>query len=286
MLNAFTVDLEDWYQGLEIPDSAWQGYESRIEYSTNLLLDLLDKHRVKATFFILGPIAEKFPDLVKRISRQGHEIGSHAYSHQFLYRLSPEQLRQELIRSKCLLEDITGKKVTSFRAPFFSITKDSLWALEILSREGFQYDSSIFPVHNYRYGIPKAPKVPFQFRLNGAGQIIEFPISTVKFGTASLPFSGGAYFRLFPYGFTRFCFRKLNNDQIPVVFYIHPWELDPEHPRIKLPRRISLTHYANLKSTKKKLDKLLQEFRFTSLEEVLRNETQGPTLFPEDLAKL
>ena len=286
MLNAFTVDLEDWYQGLEIESSSWDNYESRVEEATSGLLALLDHYQVKATFFVLGYVAEKYPQLVKQIAESGHEIGSHGYSHKFLYSLSRVQFKEELRKSRKVLEDIIGTKVQSFRAPFFSITRDSLWALEVLAEQGFQFDSSIFPVHNYRYGIPKAPQVPFQIRLDGNGMIQEFPISAVKIGKMNLPFSGGAYFRIFPYQFTKFCLRKLNRSQVPVVFYIHPWELDPGHPRIKMPRRISLTHYANLESTKKKLEKLLSEFRFSTLKEVWHNGTKGPVIFPEELKRL
>lgn len=283
MLNAFTVDLEDWYQGLEIDSSAWQGYEDRIESATSNLLALLDDYHVQATFFILGYVAERHPGLVRQIAALGHEIGSHGCSHKFLYRLSPVQLKQELQRCRKILEDITGDKVESFRAPFFSITKDSIWALEILAQEGFLYDSSIFPVHNYRYGLPSAPNVPFQISFGSNGAIQEFPISTIKIGKINFPFSGGAYFRIFPYQLSRYCIRRVNQRQIPVMFYIHPWELDPDHPRIRLPKRISITHYANLDTTKKKLEKLLAEVRFTTLKQTLQNGTKGPVIFPENL---
>lgn len=284
MLNVFTVDLEDWYQGLELDYTAWQGFESRIESSTDRLLELLDRYRVKATFFVLGYVAEQNPGLIKRIVEERHEIGSHGYSHRFLYDLSPELLREELSRSNSLLGQLSGQKVVSFRAPFFSITKDSLWALTILKEKGFLYDSSIFPIHNYRYGLPTAPTTPFRINLNGNSSLSEYPISTIKLGRVNFPFSGGAYFRLFPYSFTKFCIKKLNQSQIPVIFYIHPWELDPHHPRVKLPRRISLTHYARLNSTYKKLVKLFKDFKFTTLKELAKGGEQGPSLLPEELA--
>jgi len=284
VLNAFTVDLEDWYQGLEIDSSAWQGFESRLEQSTKTLLNLLEQHQVKATFFVLGRVAEQHPDLIKQIASAGHEIGCHGYSHQFLYKLSPAELRAELKKSKDLLAELSNQEVVSFRAPFFSVTKNSLWALQILKEEGFRYDSSIFPVHNYRYGLPSAPRTPFQISLNDNNTLKEYPISTIKMLKLNFPFSGGAYFRLFPWWLTRKCIYKLNQQNIPVIFYIHPWELDPDHPRVKLPKRISLTHYARLSSTYKKLVKLLKHFKFTTLKELAEREEQGPSLLPEELA--
>lgn len=284
MMNAFTVDLEDWYQGLEIDHSEWNRFESRVERSTDRLLELLDKFRVKATFFVLGYVAEQHPQLVKKIASQGHEIGSHCYSHRFIYNLSPFQFREELQRSKKMLEGLSDQQVLSFRAPFFSVTKNSLWALQILKEEGFRYDSSIFPVHNYRYGLPSAPRTPFQISINGNNTLQEYPISTIKMGKVNFPFSGGAYFRLFPYRFTQYCINRLNRRKVPVIFYIHPWELDPDHPRVKLPKRISLTHYARLSSTYKKLVKLLKDFKFTTLKELAEREEQGPSLLPEELA--
>lgn len=286
MLNAFTVDLEDWYQGLEIGSDSWSGFESRIERSAEDLLSMLDASRVTATFFVLGHLTEKHPQLIKSIAKQGHEIGSHGLSHQFLYKLTPAQLAEELKRSKSALEGLTGQEVVSFRAPFFSVTKESLWALEVLAKSGYKYDSSIFPVHNYRYGIPRAPRVPFQIRFSDDSRLIEFPISVLRIGGFNFPCGGGAYFRIFPYSVTRFCFYQLNNAGIPAVYYIHPWEIDPLHPRVPLPRRVALTHYFNLKSTKKRLENLLLDFRFTTLRDACQNVGKSPVLFPQDLAQL
>jgi len=284
MLNAFTIDLEDWYQGLEIDYTNWSRFESRIERSTDSLLELLDKFRVKATFFILGYVAEQHPQLIKKIASQGHEIGSHGFSHRFIYNLSPSQFREELQRSRKILEELSNQKVVSFRAPFFSITKSSIWALSVLGEEGFLYDSSVFPIRNYRYGLPSAPSTPFKIELNGNSSLAEYPISTIKMFKLNFPFSGGAYFRLFPWWLTRKCIYKLNQQNIPVIFYIHPWELDPGQPKLKLPKRISLTHYANLKTTHKKLAKLLSDFRFTTLRGLAKHDQKSPSLLPEELA--
>ena len=285
-LNAFTVDLEDWYQGLEIESSMWQQFESRIETGIKTLLSILDEYQVKATFFVLGHLAERYPELIKKIAGLGHDIGSHGYSHTMLYKLTPTQFRDELKRSKGMLEGLCGKKVTCFRAPFFSITRDSLWALDILSEEGFSFDSSIFPVHNYRYGIPEAPRSPFTLTLENRRTIREFPISVHRLAGVNLPFSGGAYFRLLPYRLTHYCIKRVNGLGLPVVFYIHPWELDPHHPRINLPRRISLTHYARLSSTKKKLEKLLKHFKFTSLTGALEQFGKGKVIFSKDFLRI
>lgn len=274
--NGFTVDLEDWFHGLELPSTSWSCFESRIEASLSLLLDLLSANHVRATFFVLGPVAERFPQLVRDLARAGHEIGTHGYSHQFVYRQSPQQFETELRRSKDMLEDMVSQPVRSHRAAFFSITLDSLWALDILAAQGIRYDSSVFPVVNYRYGIPGAPRQIHRI-LCRQGDLIEFPPSTIRFFGVNVPVCGGAYFRILPYWFTRLGLRKLNAAGQPAIFYIHPWELDPAPPHFDLPKRISLTHYWNLTSAAARLKRLLRDFRFTALRDLQASVSIGCT---------
>jgi polysaccharide deacetylase family protein (PEP-CTERM system associated) len=265
VLNAFTVDFEDWYQGLEIDPGEWHRYEGRVGVGTRRLLELLDEAGARATFFVLGYAAEQAPDLVREIRSRGHEIGTHGYGHGFAYRLGQEGFRQDLERSLEVLSRIGVGPVLGHRAPFFSITSRSEWALDVLRQCGLAYDSSVFPVRNYRYGIPGAARWPHQIRPG----LLEFPISTCRLWGTNIPVGGGAYFRLFPYTLTWYGMRRINAAGHPAVFYLHPWELDPEHPRLDLPRRIGLTHYWNLGATAGRLRRLLADFRFAAMHEVL-----------------
>ena len=266
--NALTIDFEDWYQGLEIPYSDWEKFEDRIEMVGDKLLQILEEGDTKATFFILGYVAEKHPEVVKKIKSAGHEIGTHGFSHTLIYKQEREVFRQEMKRAIEFLEDLTGDTILGHRAPFFSITKDSLWALDILGELGIKYDSSIFPVLNYRYGIAGAPRFPYKIKREKY-EFMEFPVSTLKLPGVTLPISGGAYFRIYPYQLTKQALRAVNRSGNPITFYLHPWELDPEHPRIDVPRRIALTHYFNLGATERRLRKLLRDFRFAPMKEVL-----------------
>jgi polysaccharide deacetylase family protein (PEP-CTERM system associated) len=266
--NALTIDFEDWYQGLEIPYSKWDGFEDRIEAAGDRLLKILDETGTKATFFMLGYVAEKHPDIVKRIEAEGHEIGTHGFSHSLIYNQAPELFKTELTRAIRFLEELTGKKVLGHRAPFFSITTDSLWALDILGELGIRYDSSIFPVLNYRYGIADAPRFPYTIKRDKF-EFVEFPISTLKLPGFTMPISGGAYFRIYPYQVTKQAIKSVNRSGQPVTFYLHPWELDPDHPRIDVPRRIAMTHYFNLGATERRLKKLLRDFKLAPMKEVL-----------------
>lgn len=268
VVNALTIDFEDWYQGLEIPHTEWDGYEDRIVPVCSQLLQLLADAHTRATFFVLGYVAEQHPELVREIAAAGHEIGTHGYSHTLIYQQSPAVFRKELSRSIWLLEDLLGTSIAGHRAPFFSINRQSLWALDILGELGIRYDSSIFPVRNFRYGIVDAPRWPFQFQ-TGPTTMVEFPISTWRVLGRNIPIAGGAYFRIFPYAVTRHGLRSINLLGRPAVFYLHPWEIDPAHPRIPLPRRIALTHYFNLSATARRFRRLLREFRFAPLQEVL-----------------
>jgi polysaccharide deacetylase family protein (PEP-CTERM system associated) len=264
--NALTIDFEDWYQGLEIPVGDWRRYEARIDGSGRRLLEVLAEAGTRATFFVLGYVAEHHPALVKEIRAAGHEIGTHGYSHTLVYQQTPALFREELTRSVRSLEDLTGERVLGHRAPFFSVTKESLWALDVVRELGLRYDSSIFPVKNYRYGIADAPRWP---HLVEGLPLHEFPLTTMRVLGTNIPLAGGAYFRIYPYWFTRFALRVSGRRGQPLVFYLHPWEIDSDHPRIPLPRRIAATHYFNLRATQGRLRRLIRDFSFAPMKEVL-----------------
>jgi polysaccharide deacetylase family protein (PEP-CTERM system associated) len=271
MRHAFTVDVEDWFNGIPISNQEKACAPRRLEIGLNRLLKMLAEHRVRATFFVLAPQAEECPELIRRIAEGGHELGCHGWSHDPLFDMTAARFSEETRRAVDVLTNITGKPVTAYRAAYFSITKKSLWALEILAKLGFRYDSSIFPVRNYRYGIADFERRPKRID-TAEGPIYEFPISVRRVLGHNLPVSGGAYFRLYPYSITRANFRAAERSGHPVVFYLHPWELDPEHPRRKFLLQAQLTHYANLCSTETKLGRLLEDFDFGPLGEILDYE--------------
>jgi polysaccharide deacetylase family protein (PEP-CTERM system associated) len=269
IVNAFTVDFEDWYQGLEIHKiDTWHKFESRIERNCLKILDILKAHDTRATFFVLGYLADKHPNLIKMIHELGHEVGSHGYSHSQVFRLTPEQFESEITRTNEAVFKAIGKRPIGFRAPIFSIIKESFWAFDILARNGIRYDSSIYPTLNYRYGVVKANRFRHEVNIDSRHKIVELPVATAKFMNINLPVGGGAYFRVWPYGVTRWAFRQLNKQGRPGVFYMHPWEIDPGQPKIELPARLSLTHYHRLASTENKLHKLLSDFQFSSMSDV------------------
>lgn len=279
ILNALTIDVEDYYQVTnfekQIAREDWPNYPSRVVASTHVILDLLDRYDIKATFFVLGYVAEHHPQLVADIVAAGHEVGSHSYWHRLVYELTPEEFRSDLQRSCAVLEQICGKRIDAYRAPSFSITTQSLWALEILREEGFEVDSSIFPVRHHRYGIPDAPSAPYRLDLP-AGQMWEFPITVSRLGNRwNLPIAGGGYFRLFPLSLTKKLLRRVNVSlSQPFVFYTHPWEFDPEQPRLQAGSPVQrFRHYVNLSTTARKFENLLKTFRFGRLDEVLTQHT-------------
>jgi polysaccharide deacetylase family protein (PEP-CTERM system associated) len=266
--NALTIDFEDWYHGLEIPQSRWDGFERRIEQQGRKLLEIFSQAGVRATFFVLGRVAEQHPQVVKEIAAAGHEIGTHGLAHEFIYRMTPGEFREGMKRSIQTLAELTGMQVLGHRAAYFSITRQSLWALDILRDMGIRYDSSIFPVLNYRYGIENAPRWPYAVYAAGR-PLTEFPLSTVRFFRRNIPVAGGAYFRIYPYAVSRSALRSINRQEHPFTFYLHPWEIDPGHPRIALPRRVALTHYFNLSATEGRVRRLLGDFSFAPMKEVL-----------------
>jgi polysaccharide deacetylase family protein (PEP-CTERM system associated) len=268
--HAFTIDLEDWFHGIPIDQAHKLISERRLHVGTDRLLELLHRHGTRATFFCLGPTAREHPGLIRKITAAGHDIGSHGESHDLIYTMTPDRFREETRRSITDLEDCCGQAVRSYRAAYFSITQRSLWALEVLASLGIQFDSSIFPVRNWRYGIPGYSRRPVRVE-TAHGPIWELPLSTRRVFGRNLPATGGAYFRLYPYCLTRANIRALEREGMPVVFYLHPWELDPDHPRVPFAWKPRLTHYFNLRSTLPRLEHLLSEFSFTTLSEALSN---------------
>ena len=272
--NALTIDVEDYFQvtGFErdIRREDWGTYPSRVAPNTLRILALLRRRGVRATFFVLGWVADHHPDLVREIDEAGHEIGSHSYWHRLVYNLSPKEFRDDLCRSRDLLQDITGKSVTAYRAPSFSITTQALWALDILAEEGFKVDMSIFPTYHHRCGIPGAPCHPYLHETE-SGSLWEFPVSVARIARARLPVSGGGYFRLLPYWLTSRLLQRINHRfRQPFVFYIHPWDLDPEQPRLNVSTRaMRFRHYVNLTTTEAKLKRLLNQFLFDRVDHVL-----------------
>ncbi len=271
MRHAFTVDVEDWYQGIPIGTEARASAERRLDRGLNLLLDVLAQRGYRGTFFVLGPVAQEHPQLVRRLAEAGHEIGCHGWSHDLLYTMTPERFRDETRRANDVISNLTGRPVTAYRAAYFSITKASWWALDVLASLGFRYDSSIFPVRNWRYGISDFEPRPQRVSTR-SGPILEFPLSIRRLFGRRLAVAGGAYFRIYPWAFTRANFKALESRNEPLVFYIHPWELDPGHPRVPFHWKARLTHYVNLRSTEPRLRRLLDEFEFGPLGEVLEHE--------------
>jgi polysaccharide deacetylase family protein (PEP-CTERM system associated) len=274
MRHAFTVDVEDWYQGIPIESGLKSRCERRLHRGVDTLIEMLAERNVLGTFFLLGPVAKEFPEVVRRIADAGHEVGCHGWSHDLLYTMTPERFREETRRAVGAISSITGRPVTAYRAAYFSLTRASYWALEELAALGFQYDSSIFPVNNWRYGIPDFDPRP-QWIETRSGGIYELPITVRRVLGRNLPATGGAYFRIYPYEVTRANLKALEHEGRPLVFYLHPWELDPGHPRVPFAWKARVTHYVNLDSTERKLRRLLDEFEFGTLGEVLEHELAG-----------
>jgi polysaccharide deacetylase family protein (PEP-CTERM system associated) len=271
MLNALTVDVEDYFH-VEAFKSVvrredWDCCEPRVVASTLKILDVLARSGVRATFFVLGWVAERSPELVKEIHAAGHEVGSHGYAHQAIFEQTPREFADDVRRSLDAIEGVTGEKVLGYRAPTFSITRRSLWAIDILKSLGFAYDSSVFPIVHDIYGIPDAPRRPYQI----ADGLWEFPMTTVRLFRTNLPVGGGAYLRLFPYWFTRLGIRRVNAAGNPAIVYVHPWEVDPDHPRIRTSRLNHFRHYVNLTKTESRLAGLCRDFRFVRVRDLLQS---------------
>ena len=265
--NALTVDVEDYFHvaalAPNIHRDSWTSRESRVVGNTQRLLAIFEEFDVRGTFFVLGWVAERYPQLIRDIAASGHEIACHGFSHRLVYEQSPQEFREEALRSKNLLEDISGSAVLGYRAASYSIVRDSLWALDILVELGFVYDSSIFPVRHDRYGIPNAERVPHRLTTPNKKIIVEWPLSTAKALGFRLPVAGGGYFRLLPYWLTHWGLSSINRrERRPFIFYLHPWEIDPGQPRVAASRLSQFRHYTNLGKCEERLRRLLGEFRF------------------------
>lgn len=268
LVHCLTVDVEDYFHVAafrnNVKRSDWEHLPSRVERNTRAVLDLFSELDVKATFFVLGWVAERYPTLVKWIAEGGHELGCHGYSHQLVYELDPRSFKEDIIRALDAIEQASSQRVSKYRASNFSVTKRSTWALSILLETGITHDSSIFPIRHDLYGFPNAPQQPFMLRIGGA-QLIEFPPSTLKTLGMTLPVTGGGYLRIFPLSYQKMSLHTLEKARVPGMLYLHPWELDPEQPRIKAPLRSRLRHYTGLTRTANRLRKLCGEFRFAPM---------------------
>lgn len=273
ILNAMTVDVEDWFhvQALSssIDRSTWDQREYRAVANTHRLIELFATHNVRATFFVLGWIAERSPELLRDIAAAGHELACHGFSHRLVYTQTPAEFRDETIRSKALIEDAAGTRVRGYRAASYSITKRSLWALDVLLDAGFEYDSSIFPVRHDTYGIPDAPTTPGRIKAPSGREIVEFPLTTWQLGPLRVPVAGGGYFRLLPEWVIHRGLMAANRRGVPAVFYLHPWEVDPGQPRVRVNALSRLRHYRGLGQTVTSLDRLCRRFSFGTMHDVL-----------------
>jgi polysaccharide deacetylase family protein (PEP-CTERM system associated) len=276
IVNAMTVDVEDYFHVSAfdriVSRHRWDGFDSRVVKNTHSLLEIFEPSRVHATFFVLGWVADRFPALVRQIAASGHEIASHGYHHQLLYMLTPRQFREDVRSAKAAIEGAAGVPVLGYRAPSFSVIESSRWALDVLIEEGHRYDASIFPVHHDRYGIPNAERHAHVVR-RPVGTLVEVPASTVRVGGVNLAIAGGGYFRLFPYAWTHWGIRRVNGAELqPVIFYLHPWEVDPDQPRFKVDLSTRVRHYSGLARTAPRLKRLLRDFRFGTVASVLNLE--------------
>ena len=268
--NVVSVDVEDYFHAEAFSSvtnrSLWNSYTSRVEANTRRLLELLASLDVHGTFFVVGWVAERFPGLVREIAAGGHELGCHSYWHRLIYKLDPAEFREDTRRAKDVIEQIWGQAVNVYRAPTYSVIDRSVWALEILAELGFSSDSSIYPIHHDRYGMPDAPRAPFRFQ-TPSGPLTEFPLTTFRLAGHNLPVGGGGYLRLLPKMYTRLGLNQVQKEGLPVVIYIHPWEVDPEQPRLPVSLSTRLRHYTNLSRTFERLRSLLREGTYTSFRE-------------------
>lgn len=270
MKNAMSIDLEDWFcahnLSSAIPGEDWGRCELRVVGNTRRILALLARCDTRATFFVLGWIAERVPDLIREIERAGHEIATHGYSHTLLTEMTPEAFEEDLKKALEVTQGLAAQKILGFRAPSFTIVGKTLWAVDILARHGIRYDSSLFPVSLHPdYGVPGAPLFVHELQ----GSLTEVPLTCAEVWGMRIPCSGGGYFRLFPYHLTARLLKRCNRQGRPAVFYLHPWELDSEMPRVGLPWLKGFRHYHNLGKTESRLERLLHDFEFTTLRELL-----------------
>lgn len=267
IINAISIDLEDWFcaYNLRIKMEDWGRQELRVIENTKRMLALLEKHNTKATFFVLGWIAERIPNMIREIEQKGHEIATHGYSHRVLTELTPETFEADLEKALSVTRACTSQAILGYRAPSFTITKKTIWAIDILKKYGVKYDSSVFPISFHPdYGIAESPLSIHQ--LDG---LTEVPLSVAEVFGRRIPCSGGGYFRIFPYLLSTLLMRRCNRQGRPVIFYVHPWETDPDQPRVNMPLSKKFRHYYNLGKTVVRLDQLLSEFKFVPIKEIL-----------------
>jgi polysaccharide deacetylase family protein (PEP-CTERM system associated) len=290
VLNAFSIDLEEYFQVANfdhcVDRKTWSELPSRAEAQTHRLLDLCDRTRTRATFFVLGWVAERQPRLLREIAARGHEIACHGYGHELLYAIGPERFRADVRRARGVIEDAVGAAVEGYRAPSFSITDQSLWALEILAEEGFRFDSSIFPVRHHRYGIPDFPREPVRVALPSGNTIVEFPLTTLAWGPLRFPVAGGGYLRLLPFALLRWGIGRLVAAQRPTVLYVHNWEIDADQPRQEVSALVRWNHYHNLERVEERLQTLLERTRYAALRDVIAALDAGARLATAPLGAL
>ncbi|NRB40063.1 MAG: DUF3473 domain-containing protein [Pseudomonadales bacterium] len=272
-----SVDVEDYYHASALSEvikpQHWKDWPSHVDKNTDCLLQLFDERVIRATFFILGWVAEKSPHLIRRISEEGHEIACHGYSHQLIYQKSPEEFREETYRAKSVIEALCARDVLGYRAASYSITMESLWAIDILAKLGFVWDPSIFPIYHDRYGMPGTPDIPYEICTEYGAKIIEFPLTIANVFGACVPAAGGGYFRQFPYWLFSRLFKKTEAEhQLPQMFYIHPREVDQQQPEVKgLSRLSQFRHYRNINCCQKRLQKMLVYFEFGPVSDLYKN---------------
>jgi len=282
LTNALTIDVEDYFQvsafAPYIRRDEWQSRECRVERNVNRILDLLAPRGTQATFFTLGWVAERYPQVVRRIVAEGHELASHGYGHERASDLNERAFTEDVSRAKRILEDLSGTPVLGYRAPSFSIGTGNLWAFDVLARAGYRYSSSIYPIAHDHYGMPDSPR--FAYRV-GSG-LLEVPVTTVRLGQRNWPSSGGGYFRLLPYAASRWLIGRVNRvDREPAVFYFHPWEIDPGQPRVAgIDAKARFRHYVNLRSNEAKLQRLLSDFRWGRMDTIFLPRAGAPVPAP------
>ncbi|MBY0365099.1 MAG: DUF3473 domain-containing protein [Proteobacteria bacterium] len=276
--NAMSIDVEDYFQvsafAPHIRREDWSGLECRVERNIGRILELLADQQVKATFFTLGWIAERYPQVVRAIVAGGHELASHGYGHERASDLNPAAFLADIASAKKLLEDLGGVPVVGYRAPSFSIGKGNLWAFDVLLDAGYRYSSSVYPIAHDHYGMPDSPRFAYPVR----DGLLEIPVTTLRLGARNLPSSGGGYFRLLPYALSRWMMRRVNEvDGEPAVFYFHPWEIDPDQPRIAgIDAKTRFRHYVNISRTEGRIARLLQDFRWGRMDEIFLGRDASP----------
>jgi polysaccharide deacetylase family protein (PEP-CTERM system associated) len=269
MDNILTIDLEEWFHANYHDDvfDPQKTYEVRIVQNMERLLTLFSEHQAKATFFVLGYVAEQHPQLIREIAAAGHEIATHGYAHQLVYQQTPDVFKEDVSQAKKRVEDLIGKSVKGYRAPSWSITAKSLWAWDVLEELGFVYDASVFPIETYLYGLPSSPRFPYHPQYNGRTlNLLEVPSSTVRIFNKNIPFAGGFYFRALPYPLIAQGIKTVNKEGHPAIVYLHPREIDPGQPRLTLSLKESLIHYYGISGCEQKLIRILKKFKFTSIE--------------------